>query len=172
MDSCPCGVCAKECTDTMDVACDHCNQWLHYPCEKLTHQEFSFLRKTALPYICRRCLYKESVYNFDKALQRLSVAASQTLLDEAAHLERIFLRGESLHAAYTKPVLYHNLTQDLTAKQLLNANWTGPTPVEVSGDGNCLFNAISVAIIGNESAAAELRLMRRKVLVICLKSLS
>ncbi|XP_077867410.1 vertnin-like [Saccoglossus kowalevskii] len=31
-------------------------------------------------------------------------------------------------------------------------------PVSVMGDGNCLFNALSVACVGDESAATELRL--------------
>ena len=33
----------------------------------------------------------------------------------------------------------------------------GRVPVAVSADGNCLFNAISVLLIGNESIAQELR---------------
>ena len=30
-------------------------------------------------------------------------------------------------------------------------------PVQVTGDGNCLFNSMSVALVGNESMSVELR---------------
>ena len=54
--------------------------------------------------------------------------------------------------------LYHNLVQDLQATNLLGSRWSGPTPTSVKGDGNCLFNAISVALFGHENASSEIRL--------------
>jgi hypothetical protein len=67
-----CGICEADCTGTRDIACDICNQWLHFACENLSEQEFIFLKKTSLSYMCYRCLYKDSTYNFYLVLQRLS----------------------------------------------------------------------------------------------------
>jgi hypothetical protein len=66
-----CGICETDCTGTRDIAYDICNQWLHFACENLSEQEFIFLKKTSLSYMCYRCLYKDSTYNVDLALQRL-----------------------------------------------------------------------------------------------------
>jgi hypothetical protein len=60
-----CGICETDCTGTRDIACDICNQWLHFACENLSEQEFIFLKKTSLSYMCYRCLYKDSTYNVD-----------------------------------------------------------------------------------------------------------
>ena len=107
-----CGICETDCTGTRDIACDICNQWLHFACENLSEQEFVFLKKTSLSYMCYRCLYKDSTYNFDLALQCSSATASQNLFDEAVHLERIFLRYEPPQVVSVDSVgLYHNLVQ-------------------------------------------------------------
>ena len=107
-----CGICETDCTGTRDIACDICNQWLHFACEILSEQEFIFLKKTSLSYMCYRCLYKDSTYNFDLELQCSSAAASQNLFDEAVHLERIFLRYEPPQVVSVDSVgLYHNLVQ-------------------------------------------------------------
>ena len=154
-----CGICETDCTGTRDIACDICSQWLHFACENLSEQEFIFLKKTSLSYMCYRCLYKDSTYNVDLALQRLSAATSQNLFDEAVHLERIFLRYEPPQVVSVDSVgLYHNLVQDQQAAKLLGSRWSGPTPISVKGDGNCLFNAISVALFGHENASSEIRL--------------
>ena len=53
-----------------------------------------------------------------------------------------------------------NFTPDRVSKQILdslNMSVAGRTPIYVSGDGNCLYIAISVGICGNESLSAELR---------------
>lgn len=153
-----CGICETDYTGERDIACDICNQWLHFACENLSEQEFIFLQKTPLSYMCYRCLYKDSTYNFDIALcvQRLSAAASQNLFDEAVRLERIFLRYEPPQVVSVDSVgLYHNLVQDQQATNLLGSRWSGPTPISVKGDGNCLFNAISVALFGHENASSD-----------------
>ena len=104
---------------------------------KISEQEFIFLKKTSLSYMCYRCHYKDSTYNFDLALQCSSATASQNLFDEAVHLERIFLRYEPPQVVSVDSVgLYHNLVQDQQATNLLGSRWSGPTPISVKGDGN------------------------------------
>ena len=84
---------------------------------------------TSLSYMCYRCLYKDSTYNFDLALQRLSAAASQNLFDETVRLERIFLRYEPPQVVSVESVgLYHNLVQYQQATNLFGSRWSGPTP--------------------------------------------
>ena len=80
-------------------------------------------------------------------MQRLSAAASQNRFDETVHLERIFLRYEPPQVVSVDSIgLYHNLVQDQQATNLLGSRWSGPTPISVKGDSNCLFNSISVAL--------------------------
>jgi len=120
------------------IACDKCNLWLHYTRENISYQEFLFLKKTSLSYICYHCLYRhESIYSFDNALQRLS-AASQDLFDDAVRLERIFLRYEP-KVVSSDSYTYTGLVQDQITTQLLGQQWSGSTPMVVRGDGNCLF---------------------------------
>ncbi|KAK3091770.1 hypothetical protein FSP39_022506 [Pinctada imbricata] len=57
-------------------------------------------------------------------------------------------------------ITYNNwsLNVDEDASPLLGPYWKGPVPVSVTGDGNCLFNSISVALTGHEGRSVELRL--------------
>jgi hypothetical protein len=157
MDCYPCGVCHTDCSDGRAIACDICNRWLHYTCENISNQEFLFLKKTSLSYICYRCLYgHESIYSFDNALQRLS-AASQDLFDDAVRLEGIFLRYEP-KVVSSDSCTYIGLVQDQIATQLLGQQWSDSTPMVVREDGNCLFNAISLVLFGHENGSSEIRL--------------
>jgi hypothetical protein len=123
----------------------------------LSNQEFLFLKKTSLSYICFRCLYgHELIYSFDNALQRLS-AASQDLFDDAVRLERIFLRYEP-KVVSSDSCTYTGLVQDQIATQLLGQQWSDSTPMVVRGDCNCLFNAIFLVLFGHENASSEIRL--------------
>ena len=51
-----CPICDKDCDDKpTSVACDICNTWLHYKCEKLTRKEIEQVKKPENQYICRAC---------------------------------------------------------------------------------------------------------------------
>ena len=84
-------------------------------------------------------------------------AASQGFFDDAVRLERIFLRYEP-EVVSSDSCTYTGLVQDQIATQLLGQQWSDSTPMVVRGDGNCLFNAISLVLFGHENASSEIRL--------------
>ena len=130
-----------------------CETWYHQKCEQLTNLQFNFLLKTTLSYICSSCcLNSHGNFDFLAGLRRLS---SHRCTDNAAYLESIFTR----HLAAKmnpKPSLARQFFEDELAQ-----NFLGPKSdyfaVDTTGDGNCLFNAISLAIDNTESYALELR---------------
>ena len=50
-------------------------------------------------------------------------------------------------------------SEDRIAKPLIPPELKDLTPITTTGDGNCLFNAVSIVLSGNESLAAILRLL-------------
>lgn len=160
MDHFTCGICNAKCHGRRYIACGNCNQWLHLNCENLTKQDFSFLKKTSLSCVCSRCAYcpTSKQYNYDVALQRLSAAISQHMFDEAAPLERIFLRYESRVVVSSDHANHKNLFRDHVAHQLLGSNWSGDTHIAVNTNGNCLFRALAVDLYGHQKASSEFRL--------------
>ena len=56
-----------------------------------------------------------------------------------------------------KTVDLSNISEDKVSKQILKTNITAMTPLRSTGNGNCLFNSVSLLISGDESFATELR---------------
>ncbi|KAK3103858.1 hypothetical protein FSP39_022462 [Pinctada imbricata] len=155
----PCGSCRKPCIGSDDMGCESCNSWYHSTCESISQSDLTFLSKTSLPYVCKRCnLNEHGVFDYEASLRRIS-AAIDTKPNDAATIERIFLRDESSCVTHDR-MKYDNWSMDIdsTARHLLGSNWQSSIPVSVSGDGNCLFNSLSVAMYGHELYAMELRL--------------
>ena len=88
----------------------------------------------------------------------MSVAISQHIFDEAACLERIFLRYESRVVVSSDHANHNNLFRDHVAHQLLGSNWSGDTPIAVNTNGNCLFRALAVDLYEHQKASSEIRL--------------
>ena len=161
----PCGNCGGNCT-TGCVFCENCEVWFHYSCEKLQKKQFNEISKkknNACDYICSKCTKTpEGTYDFDKSLKRLGNYAKNGNLEAGASLETVLLRSENLTPITNRKDLVYsaNLIADRVSEQILaslNMSVARRTPIYVSGDGNCLYNAISVGICGNESLSAEIR---------------
>ena len=161
----PCGNCGGNCT-TDCVFCENCNIWFHYRCENLLKKHFMEMGKKkniACDYICSKCTKTPAgTYDFEKSLKRLENYANSGNLEAGASLEMILLRGEKTTPLINRKDLVYSsdFSTDRVSKQILdslNMSVAGRTPVYVSGDGNCLYNAISVGICGNESLSTELR---------------
>jgi hypothetical protein len=144
-----CGICNTKCHGRRYIACGN-----------LTKQNFSFLKKVSLSYLCSRCVYcpTSKQYNYDVALQHLSAAISQHIFDEAARLERIFLRYESRVVVSSDHANHNNLFRDHVAHQLFGSNWSGDTHITVNTNVNCLFRALAVDLYGHQKASSEIRL--------------
>jgi len=156
-----CEICNFDCIGDREIFCDTCETWFHYSCENLTNKAFNLLNKSPLPYSCSLCnFYLDTrVYKYEKALRRLSEATRKGMCEEAIKVESIYMRGESksLTNPVSNSVSYSNLTQDSVSSSLLGDNWVSSVPVSVTGNGNCLFNALSVYLYGNEKFAAEIK---------------
>ena len=80
-------------------------------------------------------------------------------LHHAAIVEQIFLRNHPFQSTRTKkPVGHGNRKTHQYSKSVVSVYGAASrVPIHVTGDGNCLFNSVSVVVQGNEALASELR---------------
>ena len=109
------------------------------------------------------CTYTDGHYNYDLALGRLSKYALSGILSEGVFVEKILMRAENKEPLGQRSDLIirsDSLVADKVSAAILKELGTpvpGKSPIYVSGDGNCLYNAISMALFGHEGLAKELR---------------
>ena len=78
-------------------------------------------------------------------------------LHHAAIVENILLRGHPFESTRTKQRVLPNKIHQYS-QCVINMYGVGTqVPIHVKGDGNCLFNSVSVAMQGDEKMARELR---------------
>ena len=83
-------------------------------------------------------------------------------MEAGANLETILLRNED-NQPFTERKDFTNsgkLAPDHVSELILeslNISIEGKIPLQVSGDGNCLFNALSVCLVGTEILSSEIR---------------
>lgn len=153
-----CGVCRVSCTGHEAVNCEKCVKLLHKNCEQLSELDFNFLRNCTLPYICSSCCKNDvGTFDYDQSLSRLGSAIQSGCLEMGVRMETIFMRGQHKRMPSGEGVRFnHTMSIDKVASHL--AGKTGDyVPASVRGDGNGLFNAISMAIQGDEELASEIR---------------
>ena len=157
----PCSVCAKECT-TNAIFCENCGQWAH-SCEDLCKSEFQELSDITCAYICTACrVDRKGKFDFKKSLQRLTEASRAQVkgiksLREATMQETIFLSNQLLQSTTMKHITTGKIHQYSVSVIENSRGSASRVPRYVTGDGNCLFNSVSVVICGNESMTCKLR---------------
>lgn len=63
-----CPLCGEPCTDLPNsVACDICNQWLHYHCESLSQNQITSLEINDTHYECKTCIAQKTEINIEKS---------------------------------------------------------------------------------------------------------
>jgi hypothetical protein len=151
-----CSICQLACDGYYVIRCDNCHQWYHQNCEKLQPSDFKFLQEAVVPYVCSKCCENENgEYSFDQALARVEKALSGNIQDQV-RLEKIFIRSLRRWLKPNSAVRFgKGMSKDCVALRLLDLD--GHIPVTVSANGNGLFNALSMAIQGDEYLASELR---------------
>ncbi|CAG2254986.1 unnamed protein product [Mytilus edulis] len=100
------------------------------------------------------------------SISRLEAYASKNLLTDGVNVEKILLRKEPLtqiigETNHTYSAM-SSLVEDRVSRQILNEQSMiikERNPVQVSTNGNCLFNSLSVDMCGNESLATRLRVL-------------
>ena len=152
----PCGDCNKRCT-TFVIACDTCNRWFHIKCQRLSKEQFQTLGKYPdISYHCIQCTSNNGVYDFAASLRRLGQYAQSGVLKDGVEVEKTILRLELNKPVQRNIVNSKSLRTDTASSMLLNStgtNITSKTAVYTTGDGNCLFNAVSLALSGGEQMA-------------------
>ena len=133
--------------------------------QKLTIKQFEYLSKSSFDYICLKCTGgADGKFDYDKSIKRLEHSSNNGTLKGGVEVELIFLRGDSvkpLSARLTFCISKSSLlSDDPISKKILeqsNVNLLCKRPVNVSGDGNCLFNALSMCFVCSEDLASEIR---------------
>ncbi len=156
----PCGVCSQKChTDV--IHCDACNTWFHSRCEQLLPDDMESMGESDLGYICARCcLGSDGGFDYEASLRHLSSSKiSMRHLALAVKREYIFLRMHPFNFAGSKP---DNATSQVdqnavTTLNMCGGSMDGGRPLYVDGDGNCMFNALSVLLVGSQVLSVELR---------------
>ena len=91
----------------------------------------------------------------------LKYAVLKNLMLSTVYRETILMRvAPNITGMASKVTMQPGMTRDVISLRLLQS--TGGlkdrTPVTASGNGNCLFNSLSTALVGDESLNMELRL--------------
>ncbi|KAL3875906.1 hypothetical protein ACJMK2_033811 [Sinanodonta woodiana] len=154
----PCGSCSSACAFEC-VYCITCANWYHRQCQSMSDEELRQWGELDLDYVCISCRsLNGSRFDFVSALQRLGMAARSKDLDKlTAAIDRELLFKPRLSI----PVKQHKdfPSADSIASYIM-ANYVDDVygnPITTTGDGNCLYNAISILLFGNEALATQLR---------------
>ncbi|WAR14745.1 hypothetical protein MAR_004850, partial [Mya arenaria] len=120
-------------------------------CEEISEQEFKKWSKLSEEYLCGQ--YRSDGCDFDylRSLSRHPRAVN-CLLQQLSPEEKLLI-GEDKYFSCEEPVGYETET-DYVAQDILSRFHTSN---EVTGDGYCLFNAVSLLLYGNETKSTELR---------------
>ena len=155
----PCGVCFKNCK-TNCIECSTCLSWFHSKCLKMREEDLMTLGGDNSYFHCQNCAKTtDGKFNFELGLRRLanSVKTGEQSFFASALSEQIASRTENILEEVNDA--HNTLETDNISLQILQklGGRFMKRPIRVMGDGNCLFNSVSVALIGSESASMRLR---------------
>ena len=150
----PCGDCGGNCITDV-ICCDDCENWFHYKCQNLLKKNVTEIRnrKNSLcDYVCTKCTkIVDGNFDFEIFLKRLEKYSLSGHLEAGARIERLFLRHENNKPLGSRKDFVYSpgslLSPDPVSKMILEnhkISFDGKIAVFVSGDGNCLFNSLSV----------------------------
>ena len=156
----PCGKCKSECACN-SILCGECGLWYHTKCEMLSSDQTKLLGANPFDYICLSCCMNDNGdYDTPAALNRMykSMQGNEKNFRSAAIREQI--QSRSLPNISNQKFEACGLVTDSVSMELLQRidgkNYR--RPVYVSGDGNCLYSATSIAISGSPKHSAQLKL--------------
>lgn len=155
----PCGKCQKNCVSSMCVLCGKCDKWFHAHCEGLSQPKMQEMKEIPQDFTCTGCSTSWGVFDFSASVGRLGAAAKNGLqsLQSAVDMELIILRGRKPFKIELGPINYGEPDQVTNYFISRCGGTNGKTAVKADGDGNCLFNALSISTYGDQSKAAEIR---------------
>ncbi|KAL3887302.1 hypothetical protein ACJMK2_027244 [Sinanodonta woodiana] len=156
----PCGGCRSNCSNDC-VKCSLCNNWYHRKCQQISADEMKIWKKIELGYVCVSCRTLDGIeFVYLMGMRRLKNAADTKVL---AKLKTAVTR-ETLFKIEFKPVsdkdvVFPPVRVDAIAKEVMNKYFDEVIgdPIITTGNGNCLFNAVSLLLYGDESKSVQLR---------------
>jgi len=146
------------------VQCDGYECWLHQECVGMTTSQYVTFSQPHLRFFCRHCVSNRDGHNFLACLSRIAECAPDVSRMRArAESERNLLRFYDVSLPDVVRVSPDNLVTHNQPVKLLGdySPWLLDqfVPVDVAGDGNCLFRAVSAALYGTEAYHSQLRLL-------------
>ena len=164
----PCGDCGGICITDV-ICCDNCENRFPYKCQNLLLKknvtEIRSRKNSLCDYVCTKCTKTvDGNFDFEKSLKRLEKYSLSGHLEAGARIERLLLRHENNKPLGSRKDFVYSpdslLGPDPVSKMVLEnhkISFDGKIPVFVSGDGKCLFNSLSVGLVGHEKLATEIR---------------
>ncbi|KAL3889466.1 hypothetical protein ACJMK2_001809 [Sinanodonta woodiana] len=129
-----------------------CDSWFHSTCEVITSEDFKTLSFIDEGYICHQCRSIGGKCDYLMGITRLQ--KREGLLSDERYCPCIYAEHSSL------PV------DEIAADILLRLHAEKEIPLRITGDGDCLFNAVSILLCGNESMSTELRYKTTLIMVL------
>ncbi|KAL3866322.1 hypothetical protein ACJMK2_043629 [Sinanodonta woodiana] len=156
----PCGGCRSNCSNDY-VKCSLCNNWYHRKCQQISADEMKIWKKIELGYVCVSCRTLDGI-EFDNlmGMRRLKNAAdTKVLANLKTAVTRETLFKIEFKPASDKDVVFPPVRVDVIAKEVMNKYFDEVIgdPIITTGNGNCLFNAVSLLLYGDESKSVQLR---------------
>jgi len=150
--------------DQESIQCDGCECWMHQQCVNMTMLQYVTFSQPHLQFFCRHCAYSTDGYNCVAALSRIAECSPDIQsMRSRAESERNLLQFYAVSLPPVQSVCSDNLTVHGVSVELLRdySPWLldNYRPVDVAGDGNCLFRAVSVALYGHERSHSHIRLL-------------
>ena len=170
MASYPCSICFQEAIDE-SIACDFCNNWMHFNCLGCTDREILFLIECEnLKFPCSNCInsiFLLSTLNSFKALVKCSNNEISSELLNLAKFSLIALKN-------FRPTRRNcQIPIDKAATKILDQfNTKNFTAISTTGDGNCLYNSISIGLYGSEEHSVFVRVKTAIYIILNFESIS
>ncbi|KAL3888446.1 hypothetical protein ACJMK2_000813 [Sinanodonta woodiana] len=133
----PCGGCRSNCSNDC-VKCSLCNNWYHRKCQQISADEMKIWNKIELGYVCVSCRTLDGIeFDYLMGMRRL----------------------KNFKPVSDKDVVFPPVRVDAIAKEVMNKYFDEVIgdPIITTGNGNCLFNAVSLLLYGDESKSVQLR---------------
>ena len=155
-------MCLQQCRQNEDaICCDTCNIWSHRKCNGINNARYKVISEdTVSSWHCPICeilkLEKCGVYKWPEILKILEKLHKDGYLHNAV-CRKLLDSFEPIKSASPKLSKVSHKT-DLNAERVLQEfQMSLLRPLCATGNGNCLYNTISILLVGDETRNVELR---------------
>jgi len=135
--------------------CDGCECWLHQECLRMSTSQYVRFCAPHLQFFCKHCVSNGDSFCVSSSLSRIAVLSPdirkmQDQADSELNLMQFYcIALPAIVNLSCKDVTVHRQSQLLLhdhSRWLLDQY----VPVDVEGDGNCLYRSVSYALYGTQ----------------------